>query len=1209
MSSVRPTLAPLALALATCTPNPKPAGEDAPDPTRKNPAQTLGDAPAPRFVPRQTLRPSDRDTSRAPVSLTASDGSGLRLTTLTARAVVEEPLAFTELHLLFENPNDRQIEGRFEIQLPPNAAISRFAMKIGDAWQEGEVVERRAAQVAYEDFLHRRQDPALLENSAGNSFGARVFPINPRERKELIVSYSQELPSSAEPYRLLLRGLPQLDTLDARILLRETAAPPPGISTSIATTAGAQRVIELKKQAWTPDQDLEVLDERGLSVTALRHDNLAVARVAPTGETKAAPIGGLTVLFDTSASRALGFARQVETLRQTLDALRKPFSEDFELRLVAFDQTTQEVYRGKVSGLGPQHLDAILTRGAMGASDLEKALGSLADGGPTPGRLLLFTDGITTAGGGEHTDLRAAAKALAPLGLDRIDAIIDGGIQDAETLRQIAGAELPHGGVVLDARLPLATLAHKLTNQALRDVKVTVPGATWIWPATLTGLQPGDEALVYADLPPTAAMRVILEGDDRIDMTVPTTNVERPLLERAWVGARIERLASLRSAAPLTDTDTRAAYFKQIVDLSTRFRVLSDFTALLVLETENDYARFGIDRAALSDILTVDASGLALIQRKDAPVPAPNIARPPEPSPDAQAVTRAPSPTETRDEQKPATTSDDLGLVGTGRGGGGTGDSVGLGDTGLIGKGGGGTGTGYGRGAGAHGSREGFGGRGGRVPIVRQARADVVGSLDRDIIRRIVRAHINEVRYCYNQTLARDPNDGGWVTVEFVIGVSGKVASAEVRSSTLKAPETAACIATAVRRWTFPKPETGTVTVTYPFWLNNGSDDSPGSADPMPPLASDPAPPLETPAERRVRLREEAAEAREAAAELREQIAEERREQREAEAYDRLEALEEEREFRDREKIDPYTGEMHAVMTLVKARKTAAAVTRAQAWRAKDPGDVLALIALGEALEAAKQPEQAARAYGSIIDLFPARADLRRYAGARLERLGDVGLPLAIDTFGKAVEQRPDHPESHRLFAYALARAGRHGDAFAAIIKGHQAKYPEDRFEGVDRILKDDVQILAAAWIAADPQARTGVEAQLAALGLVVADKPSLRFILNWETDANDVDFHILDNRGNRAFFSRLQLASGGELYDDVTTGYGPECFTIEGKPTAFPYRLEAHYYSRGPMGYGMGKLEVVQHDGEGHLKFEERPFVIMQDDAFVDLGTVPRPL
>ena len=161
-----------------------------------------------------------------------------------------------------------------------------------------------------------------------------------------------------------------------------------------------------------------------------------------------------------------------------------------------------------------------------------------------------------------------------------------------------------------------------------------------------------------------------------------------------------------------------------------------------------------------------------------------------------------------------------LGLVGTGRGGGGTGEgTIGLGNTGLIGKGGGGgTGSGYGRGAGA-----GFGGRGTRVPTVRQAKAEVQGALDKDIIRRIVRAHINEVRYCYNQALARDPNAKGRVAVQFTIGGTGKVPSAVVQETTLKDPGVGNCIAQAVKRWTFPKPEGGgSVIVTYPFVLEPG---------------------------------------------------------------------------------------------------------------------------------------------------------------------------------------------------------------------------------------------------------------------------------------------------------------------------------------------------------------------------------------------------
>ena len=47
----------------------------------------------------------------APWTLTASDGSGLQLTRVDAKAVVQGPLAFTELHLYFHNPEDRDPRG------------------------------------------------------------------------------------------------------------------------------------------------------------------------------------------------------------------------------------------------------------------------------------------------------------------------------------------------------------------------------------------------------------------------------------------------------------------------------------------------------------------------------------------------------------------------------------------------------------------------------------------------------------------------------------------------------------------------------------------------------------------------------------------------------------------------------------------------------------------------------------------------------------------------------------------------------------------------------------------------------------------------------------------------------------------------------------------------------------------------------------------
>ena len=57
-------------------------------------------------------RSADADAP-VPVSLTASDGTGLQLLSFEARAVLEDPLALTQLRMTFRNPEDRIREGRF----------------------------------------------------------------------------------------------------------------------------------------------------------------------------------------------------------------------------------------------------------------------------------------------------------------------------------------------------------------------------------------------------------------------------------------------------------------------------------------------------------------------------------------------------------------------------------------------------------------------------------------------------------------------------------------------------------------------------------------------------------------------------------------------------------------------------------------------------------------------------------------------------------------------------------------------------------------------------------------------------------------------------------------------------------------------------------------------------------------------------------------
>ncbi|MEM9460119.1 MAG: AgmX/PglI C-terminal domain-containing protein [Myxococcota bacterium] len=1190
--------------LAACAPR----GDGPPE---QSTAQSPDSAPAsvtstPSGLPYRALK-ADASIPAPPLQLTASDGTGLRLLSLDARASLQEPLAFTELHLTFENPQSRTIEGRFTIDLPPGAAISRFAMKIGDRWQEGEVVERQAARVAYEDFLHRKQDPALMEKQAGNRFSARVFPIPANGTKELIVSYSQQQPESHEPYRLMLAGLPKLDRLDARILVDE----PKG-------TAAHRRTIEVHERDYVPERDLEVVSDGPSTARGIRNDDLALARLSVGGDTPPEPVTDLTILFDTSASRALDFSGQVRRLGALVAALRE-LEGDFRLRLAAFDQDMSLLFDGSATDFGDEQLQALYARRALGASDLTSALRRASTICGPEGRLLLLTDGVATAGDDDVAALESAAQTISRAGVTRIDAIIDGGLQDRGLLEAITTAGLQRDGIVTDARLPADRLAQKLRHATLPDLELSVPGATWTWPRVVDGVQPGDEVLVYAQMPKDTAMTVVVEGEETIRTEVPLMTVDRPLLHRAWIGARIDALQLQHAKLdPQKDTKTRRRLQDEIVGLSTKHRVLSNFTALLVLESEHDYQRFSIDRRALTDILVVGDDGLQWQHRSEGPVfadadsgsdsnadsgsdsaPAhdaiPQMARnfDPELAGGKAGILGMLSQKSGHFLGAPygaafATGNDDedvwgglagtevgeafgvggLGLVGTGRGGGGVGEQTNhRQSSGLIGLGG--SNVGYGRGRGA-----GFGSRARSIPRVRQAKAKVDGAMDKDIVRRIVRAHINEIRYCYNQGLVRDPRLAGRVTIQFTIGTSGKVPIAVATQSTLSDRNVADCMAKAVRRWKFPRPRDGAqVTVTYPFVLSPG--DRP-----------------------RQRLTAE-------------QIAERQRQQQILEQRQRQAAIEYEQRRIEAERTtgSPYEGRMFDVMNALDEGHADQALTLALTWNEQAPGDILAHIALGEILEAQGKIQAAARAYGSLIDLFPARADLRRHAGSRLEALGGSALWMAIDTYTQAVEQRPDHPSSHRMLAFALARVGRHEQAFEAIVTGIKHDYPSGRFAGVDQILREDAALLTAAWLHAEPERATEIRQRAADARVGISTRASTRFVMTWETDSNDVDFHIRDGKSGHAYYASRDLPSGGTLYQDVTTGYGPECFTIKGTPTAFPYELDAHYYSRGPMGYGMGALQIIEHDGNGQLYFEDRPYVIMKDGAEVDLGRLEQPL
>ncbi len=159
-----------------------------------------------------------------------------------------------------------------------------------------------------------------------------------------------------------------------------------------------------------------------------------------------------------------------------------------------------------------------------------------------------------------------------------------------------------------------------------------------------------------------------------------------------------------------------------------------------------------------------------------------------------------------------------LGLKGSGTGGGGQGETIGIGAVGTKGRGGG-LGS-YGTGAG------GLGKKSDRDVSIQAGTAAVVGSIDKELIRKVIQEHAAQIRYCYEQELQRDPKLEGKVSIRWVINADGRVQNTQVDSgpgaTTLQNGGVHRCMQDRIASWEFPKPKGGGIAViTYPWILRS----------------------------------------------------------------------------------------------------------------------------------------------------------------------------------------------------------------------------------------------------------------------------------------------------------------------------------------------------------------------------------------------------
>jgi len=102
--------------------------------------------------------------------------------------------------------------------------------------------------------------------------------------------------------------------------------------------------------------------------------------------------------------------------------------------------------------------------------------------------------------------------------------------------------------------------------------------------------------------------------------------------------------------------------------------------------------------------------------------------------------------------------------------------------------------------------------------VIRGCTEDGTGCLDKELIRRVIRANLAGFKYCYESMLNRFPSLEGKVSVRFMIAQSGKVSLATVAQSTAGNAELERCVEGRTKLLQFPSRKgTELIAVTYPF--------------------------------------------------------------------------------------------------------------------------------------------------------------------------------------------------------------------------------------------------------------------------------------------------------------------------------------------------------------------------------------------------------
>ncbi|MGA2618304.1 MAG: hypothetical protein ABSF26_11885 [Thermoguttaceae bacterium] len=575
------------------------------------------------------------------------------------------------LDLYYFNDRGQQLEGNFQLRLPEEASpyfvafgrtvyqapqitpqdsmfFKREQLSQGDttperilalrssSWEQPKVarmVPKEKAAYAYRETVRRRVDPALVEWSGAGVFQCRVFPLAPRSLHRVVIGYDVDL-------------LHVGDDLELRLDLPEH---PPATIVDFNVAAGNAKEVSLDapatKLADGQRLSYRLIDPRDRPLSVRLHKpgtlmltgadeatgNYFATRVGLSLPETPAAEGSKEAVFlvDTSLSAAPQLALWTKLLRATLENNR----DRIERFAVLFFNVETFWWQEQFVPNTPENVDALMQYAdglaLEGATDLGRALQAAASPAwrkkaqGLPPEMFLLSDGAATWGEDRWPPL---SKALTPSPSPKGPAERCGPLfayhtglagSDPRTLTLLADET---GGAVFsvvgEAEVARASVAHRARPWRLTGVEakgghdVLVAGRPrFVFPNqqllvvgrldSQSGLAREEGAAIAFTLQQGAATQTVQVKVDHI--------IASELAARTYGQVATGQLEDLSQAAePVATVYAR------------HFRITGRTCSLLMLESEQDYARYNI-KPEEDDFVVKDRPAAAVVEAAERP--------------------------------------------------------------------------------------------------------------------------------------------------------------------------------------------------------------------------------------------------------------------------------------------------------------------------------------------------------------------------------------------------------------------------------------------------------------------------------------------------------------------------------------------------------------------------------------------------------------